>query len=150
MNERSGSASDGLAQGRHRRRRSSRGYRRGGILTWATAALLGVVLLGAPLAMGAVHRPVLLAVMAVVVLAAGAATWLAARSGQNFQPHLPLLVPLCFVAIAAVQSVPLPSGVRARLDPAGSELLAFGQPKAVAALSLDPPATHTELAKAGA
>ena len=150
MNEGPGFASEGLEQGRHRRRRSSRGYRRGGILAWVTASLLGVVVLGAPLAFGAVHRPVLLIVMAVVVLAAGAATWLAARSGQNFRPHIPLLIPLCFVAIAAVQSLPLPSGVRARLDPAGSALLALAQPKAVAALSLDPPATHVEFAKAGA
>jgi len=109
-----------------------------------------MVLLGSPLAVGAVHRPVLLIVMAVVVLVTGAATWLAVRSGQDFRPHIPLLLPLCFVAIAAVQSLPLPSGMRARLDPAGSALLALAQPKAVAALSLDPPATHVELAKAGA
>ena len=150
MNERPGFASEGSEQGRHRRRRSSRGYRRGGVLTWVTAVLLGVVLLGAPLVFGAVHRPVLLVVMGLVVLVTVAATWLAARSGQNFRPHIPLLLPLCFVAIAAAQSLPLPSGLRARLDPAGSELLAPAQPKAVAALSLDPPATHAELAKAGA
>jgi O-antigen ligase/tetratricopeptide (TPR) repeat protein len=92
----------------------------------------------------------LVIVMVVVVLVTAAATWLAARSKQDFRPHIPLLLPLCFVVIAAVQSLPLPVGLRGRLDPAGSGLLELAGQKGLAPLSLDPPATHTELAKAGA
>jgi tetratricopeptide (TPR) repeat protein len=119
-------------------------------LVWATAGLLALVLVGAPVALGAVHRPVLLATLAAAGLLALVAAALAWRSEQSFQPHVALILPLCFVGIAAVQSLPLPAGLRARLDPAGFDLAAGDRAGRAMPMSLDPPETHKELAVAGA
>jgi tetratricopeptide (TPR) repeat protein len=101
-------------------------------------------------ALGAVHRPVLLVALAVAALLALVAAGLAWRSEQSFRPHVALVLPFCFVGIAAVQSLPLPAGLRARLDPAGFELAAGDQAGRAMPMSLDPPETHRELATAGA
>ena len=135
---------------RRHRRRTGGGYRRGGSLTWATAGLLALVLVGAPVVLGAVHRPVLLAALAAAALLAFVAAGLAWRSEQSFRPHVALVLPLCFVGIAALQSIPLPAGLRARLDPAGFDLAAGDQAGRAMPMSLDPPETHRELATAGA
>ena len=135
---------------RRHRRRTGRGYRSGGILSWTTAGLLALVLVGSPVALGAVHRPFLLATLGVVVLLALVAAGLAWRSEQNFRPHVALVLPLCFVGIAAVQSLPVPAGLRARLDPAGFDLGGGDQAGRAMPMSLDPPETHRELAIAGA
>ena len=135
---------------RKHRRRTGRGYRRGGGLAWATAGLLALVLVGTPVAVGAVHRPVLLATLGAVVALALVVAGLAWRSGQGFGPHVVLVLPLCFVGIAAVQSVPLPAGLRARLDPAGFDLAAGETAGRAMPMSLDPPETKVQLAKAGA
>ena len=135
---------------RRHRRRTGRGYRRGGAASWALAGLLALVLVGAPVGLGAVHRPVLLAALAAAGLLALAAAGLAWRSQQSFRPQVALILPLCFMGIAAVQSLPLPAALRARLDPAGFSLAA-GEPAGRAMpMSLDPPETRRELATAGA
>jgi len=133
-----------------RRRRTRRGYRRGGIWTWVTVAILGTVLVGTPLALGAVHRPSLLVALGAVGLLVPFVVGLVWRSEQAFQPHIALILPLCFVGIAAVQSLPLPAALRAHLDPAGVELAGVDQAGRAAPMSLDPPATHAYLARAGA
>jgi len=102
------------------------------------------------LALGAVHRPVLLATLAAVVPLVLVAAVLAWRSEQSFRPHVALVLPLCFVVIAAVQSLPLPASLRARLDPAGFDLAAGNQAGRTMPMSLDPPATQRALATAGA
>ena len=134
---------------RHRRR-SGRGYRRGGAASWATAGLLALLLVGAPVALGAVHRPVLLATLGVAALLALITATFAWRSEQTFRPHVALVLPLCFVGIAAVQSLPLPARLRARMDPAGFDLAGGDQAGRAMPMSLDPPETHRELAMAGA
>jgi tetratricopeptide (TPR) repeat protein len=115
-----------------------------------TAGLLALVLVGAPLALGAVHRPFLLATLGAVVALVLVTAGLAWRSEQSFRPHVALILPLCFVGIAAVQSLPLPAGLRARLDPAGFDLAAGELEGRATPMSLDPPETHRELAVAGA
>jgi tetratricopeptide (TPR) repeat protein len=102
------------------------------------------------LALGAVHRPALLAALAVAALLALVTAGLAWRSEQRFQPHISLVLPLCFVGIAAVQSLPLPAGLRASLDPAGFELAAGDRAGPAMPMSMDPPETRRELAVAGA
>jgi tetratricopeptide (TPR) repeat protein len=135
---------------RRHRRRAGRGYRRGGAPSWAVAGLLALILVGAPVALGAVHRPVLLAALAAATLLALAAAGLAWRSQQSFRPQVALVLPLCFMGIAAVQSLPLPAALRARLDPAGFNLAAGELAGRAMPLSLDPPETRRELAMAGA
>ncbi len=62
------------------------------------------------------------------------------------------VLPLLFVLLAAVQSLPLPMGVRNVIDPKGTALLvdaAIVRPSAWP-LSLDPPTTRVEIGKAAA
>jgi tetratricopeptide (TPR) repeat protein len=138
------------AHHRRHRRRTGRGYLRGGGLKWVAAGLLALVLVGAPVALGAVHRTVLLGTLGVVALLVLVTAGLAWRSEQSFRPHVALILPLCFVGIAALQSLPLPTGLRARLDPAGFDLAAGETAGRAVPMSLDPPETHRELAMAGA
>lgn len=133
-----------------RNRRSSRSRRTGGAATIATAALLGVLVIGAPLACGAVHRPVFPLTLAVAALLALATAWLAAGCKSKLGTGTALAFPLFFLVVAAAQIVPLPAGLRALLDPKGSALLALADLHGAQPLSLDPPATYAELAKAAA
>jgi tetratricopeptide (TPR) repeat protein/O-antigen ligase len=112
--------------------------------------LLSVLLVGAPLAVGAVHRPTFLLALAISFAAGVAGLWLASRGREDFRPHLALALPIALVLIALAQVVPLPAGLRAALDPAGAQLLALAGIDGVAPMSLDPPATHAQLGKAGA
>jgi tetratricopeptide (TPR) repeat protein len=75
---------------------------------------------------------------------------LAYRNRADLKPHIAMALPLLFLLIAAIQIIPIPWGLRARIDPAGSELLALAQLKGSQPLTLDPPETHLELAKAAA
>jgi hypothetical protein len=84
------------------------------------------------------------------VAGAGHSAGLAWRSQQSFRPQVALVLPLCFVGIAAVQSLPLPAGLRARLDPVGFDLAAGENAGRAMPMSLDPPETRKELATAGA
>ncbi len=70
--------------------------------------------------------------------------------GQSLRTGPIVLVPLLFMLIPFAQSVPLPSRVRAVLDPKGSAILAESSaaPAVVAPLSLDPPATRARLGQA--
>lgn len=133
---------------RGRRRRHADGAK--SVATWANAVLVGLLVVGAPLACGAVHRPILLAVLGVSAVLALAAGWLAFIKKSDLKPHLALAIPILFLVIAALQVVPVPAKLRALIDPVGSELLALAQLKGAQPLSLDPPATYFELAKAAA
>jgi tetratricopeptide (TPR) repeat protein/O-antigen ligase len=115
-----------------------------------TAALLGVLVVGAPLAIGAVHRPSLFITLGVSALLALSTVWLATRCKSELKPALAVVLPLFFLIVAAVQIIPLPAGLRSLLDPKGSALLTLAGLQGAQPLSLDPPETYGEFAKAAA
>jgi tetratricopeptide (TPR) repeat protein/O-antigen ligase len=63
---------------------------------------------------------------------------------------LAVALPLFFLIVAAVQIIPLPAGLRSLLDPKGSALLTLAGLQGAQPLSLDPPETYGEFAKAAA
>jgi tetratricopeptide (TPR) repeat protein/O-antigen ligase len=131
-------------------RRSRRGSRPNAAPTFTTAALLGVLVVGAPLTLGAVHRPIVFVTLGVAALLALATVWLAKGCKSALSTALALALPLFFLLVAAAQIVPLPTGLRALLDPKGSALLALADLHGAQPLSLDPPETYGEFAKAAA
>jgi len=138
------------SQPRSPERRRSRGPRSNPAPTLITAALLGLLIVGAPLALGAVHRPTILVTLGVAALLAVATAWLAKGCRKNLPSAIVLSLPLFFLVVAAVQIVPLPAGLRALLDPKGSALLALADLHGAQPLSLDPPETYGEFATAAA
>jgi len=135
---------------RRQDRRSRRGSGSSAARTFTTAALLGVLLVGAPLTLGGVHRPIVFAILGVAALLALATALLAKGCRDNLATAVALALPLFFLVVAAVQIVPLPAGLRALLDPKGSALLALADLHGAQPLSLDPPETYGEFAKAAA
>ena len=135
---------------RHRDRRSSHGPRTSFAPTFATAVLLGILVIGAPLACGAVHRLTVLIALGLAALLALATAWLATRCKSKLATAVALAFPLFFLVVAAAQLIPLPAGLRALLDPKGTALLALAGLKGAQPLSLDPPETYGEFAKAAA
>src|SRR5689334_12647661 len=107
---------------------------------------------GAPLALGGVHRfpmLILIGVAAASVMMLGISY--AGKRGGRLRVGLPVLLPLIFVLIPALQSVPLPAALRTRIDPEGSALLENGPgDSARRPLSLDAISTRIELGKAAA
>jgi Flp pilus assembly protein TadD len=112
---------------------------------------LGAIV-GAPLLAGAVHRPTLIVMMGF----AGAALvglWGSVRhDGRRLRISSVVLLPLTFLVIAGVQSIPLPVSLRGVLDPTGTSLLADHALVAPSAwpLSLDPSSTRAHIGKAAA
>lgn len=106
----------------------------------------------APLAAGGVHRLsmfllLMAAALGLALLVAGELT-----AGAILRTTLVAAVPAVLLAIAALQSLPLPSALSNWLDPVGAELIA-GSPRGHAALrpySLDPPSTRVVLGRAAA
>jgi len=135
---------------RSRDRRNNRGPRSSAAPTYATAALLGILVIGAPLACGAVHRLTFVIALGLAALLALATTWLATRCRSKLAIAVALAFPLFFLLIAAAQIIPLPASLRTALDPKGSALLALAGLKGAQPLSLDPPETYGEFAKAAA
>lgn len=136
--------------GRRRRHRRGRSSRPGTVPALLVAWLLGVLLVGAPLAFGAVHRTSLLVVLALVAALGLATTWLAVKRPSGPGTLVAVALPLVFLLIAAAQIVPVPAGLRSLLDPKGSELLALAQLDGAQPMSLDPPETYRRLAEAAA
>ncbi len=130
--------------------RNDRGPRSSAAPTFTTAALLGILLIGAPLACGAVHRLTFLITLGLAALLALATAWLATRCRSKLATAVALAFPLFFLVVAAAQIIPLPAGLRALLDPKGSALLALAGLNGAQPLSLDPPETYGEFAKAAA
>ncbi|HEX7599856.1 MAG TPA: O-antigen ligase family protein, partial [Polyangia bacterium] len=135
---------------RGRDRRNVRGPRSSATPTLLTAALLGILVIATPLACGAVHRLTFLMTLGLAALLAVATAWLATRCKSKLAIAIALAFPLFFLVTAAAQIIPLPAGLRSLLDPKGSALLALAGLKGAQPLSLDPPATYDELAKAAA
>ena len=88
--------------------------------------------------------------LAVAALLALSTAWLAGRSRGELGSTLAVALPLFFLVVAAVQIVPIPAGLRAFLDPKGSALLSLAGLQGAQPLSLDPPETYGEFAKAAA
>ena len=131
-------------------RRNHRGPRSSATPTLLTAVLLGILVIGAPLACGAVHRVTFLITLGLSALLALATAWLATRCKSKLAVATALAFPLFFLVMATAQIIPLPAGLRTLLDPKGSALLALAGLKGAQPLSLDPPETYGELAKAAA
>lgn len=131
--------------------RTERAQRRSsGPWIWVLAALIGLIVVGAPLAVGAVHRPIFLATLILAGLASVVAAAITARIRPDFGSARVLAVPFCFLLVATIQLVPLPAGIRASLDATGTELLRLAGLTGKLPWSLDPPATFQQIAKAGA
>lgn len=143
----SGRAKPGSDEPRgHRRRGRSEASSR--IITWLAVGTLAVMVVGMPLAVGGVHRPALLAALPLSSLLALLAAALVRRNQAALASHVVMALPMLFLLIAALQIIPIPWSVRTPLDPAGSELLALAQLRGAQPMSLDPPETYRELAKA--
>ncbi len=114
-----------------------------------TVACLGVVA-GAPILVGGVHRESMIGLM--VAGAAGLAALMTGlgMQGRTLRIGLGALLPLAFLVIPLLQSIPIPMGVRALFDHAGNTLLQDDQlvPTAAWPLSLDPPSTRIYVGRA--
>jgi O-Antigen ligase len=105
----------------------------------------------APLAVGTVHRPVVVALFSLVGVALVALFFGQLRAGERIRVGASAILPAVFVLICALQLVPLPASIRNAIDPAGGELLANAlEPIRGHPLSLDTPSTWRELGKAAA
>src|SRR5678815_3184253 len=139
---------------KRRRRRSggSFGPRASAVLEWAgVGCAVGVIGL-APLMAGTVHRPTMLLAFVAVAVALAASMASVALRGKSFRFGAVVLIPLAFLLVPIVQSIPLPMGLRSVLDPNGSALLADNalQPIAAWPLSLDPANTRVYVGRAAA
>ena len=110
---------------RGRDRKRNRGPRSSAVPTYATTAILGILLDGAPMACGAVHRLTFLITLGLCALLSLAAAWLATRCRSKVATAVALAFPLFFLVTAAAQIIPVPSGLRTLLDPKGSALLSL-------------------------
>jgi tetratricopeptide (TPR) repeat protein len=113
-------------------------------------ALCAALIVAAPLLAGTVHRGTMMALMTAAGLALLATV--AGLTGQRrkLRVDLTVIVPLAFLIVPLIQSVPLPFGLRRILDPIGTTLLgdnALSLPTAWA-LSLDPPGTRVYAGRA--
>jgi len=138
------------ASKRSRDRKISRGPRSSAVPTYITTAILGVLLVGAPMACGAVHHLTFLITLGLCALLSIASAWLATRCRSKVATAIALAFPLFFLLTAAAQIIPVPPGLRTLLDPKGSALLSLAGLKGAQPLSLDPPETYGEFAKAAA
>jgi O-antigen ligase len=113
-----------------------------------------VLVAGAPLAIGCVHPPAILAAGLVAAIAFGAMLW--RRAATDRQVRVPALgwVLLGVVGFTALQCVPLPAGLLRLIDPAAHRLftdtlgdLGLYGTGSWRPISLDPPATLWEALK---
>ncbi len=107
---------------------------------------------GAPLAVGGVHRPIVIGLISTTLVGIALLFGAARARGQSLRTGTVVLIPLVFLAIPCIQSVPLPFSARNVIDPRGSAILAEGLlgPRPTMPLSLDPPATRVKIGEAAA
>jgi tetratricopeptide (TPR) repeat protein len=110
------------------------------------------MIVAAPLVAGGVHRATL-----ICLFVAALASLLLFAVGIGMQRRAArigvlVLLPVLFVVLPLLQSIPLPLGVRRVFDPAGTGLLADHAlaPPAAWPMSLDPPATRAHIGLAAA
>lgn len=118
----------------------------------AGTAWLGLVVFLAPLLIGSVHRPAVLLVPLAAALGTAFIFFGELSRRRTVRVTPAALLPLTLLLIPLLQSVPLPTTLTRRIDPAGDALL-VESPIASSRfrpLSLDPPETRAIIAKAGA
>src|SRR5262245_23261738 len=114
------SSEDQPRTSRQRRRRSAPAVR------WSREVGAGLVVAGiavAPLAAGGVHRASSLALMAALALGFVLLAASLGLSKRSLRVGAAVALPLALLLVPIVQSIPLPLGLRAHLDPRGTELL---------------------------
>lgn len=112
---------------------------------------LSAVVFAAPLLVGSVHRPMVLAVPAIVGLSAGLLLLGELRRRSAVRVTLAAMLPLSVLLVPLVQSVPLPVSLAKWIDPAGDALLVDSpvENARFRPLSLDPPETRAIVGRAG-
>ena len=115
-------------------------------------ALCLAAVISAPLMAGTVHRTTLGATLIVVGIGITLFFVGSQLAQRTVRFSWVAVLPCLFVLLAALQSLPLPMGVRNVLDPRGSSLLvdAAIEPPTAWPLSLDPPRTRVEIGRAAA
>jgi hypothetical protein len=116
------------------------------------ALLVGVALCGSALAIGAVHAVVLVPVAAVAAAAALVAVPLRELDAKERAWPAPALILITLALFTALQAVPLPLWLLAKIAPANADvwarsLLPFGERPAWGSVSVDPGATLVEALK---
>ncbi len=119
----------------------------------ASEASLAALIAFCPLALGTVHFWSIAVAAALATFAFGAAALACLRSGEPFEVPFPAPLFATAIGVIALQLVPLPPSLLGTLAPSNRELFEFvltplGAWPAWRPLSLDPPATWRELAKA--
>jgi tetratricopeptide (TPR) repeat protein len=119
---------------------------------WLGITLVVGAIAVAPLALGGVHRPSLIVLESAI--AAGLLLLLASLVLTRMPVRLgvAVLLPLALLLVPILQSIPIPLGLRALLDPRGTELLLENDVLRATAwpLSLDPPSTRANVGRAAA
>jgi tetratricopeptide (TPR) repeat protein len=121
-------------------------------MEWAGIVAVVAVVVMAPLMAGTVHRPTMLVVFVAAAFALVALMVSGGLRGRPLRLGSAALIPLAFLLVPIVQSIPLPMGLRRVLDPNGSILLQDNALDPVAAwpLSLDPANTRVYIGRAAA
>jgi tetratricopeptide (TPR) repeat protein len=136
------------SKGRRVRRRRSAAGRLGAVGVSLCALTVGA----APLAVGAVHRVSLVLFMIAAVLALGLVAAGAAADRRPMRLGLATALPIVFVVVPFLQSIPLPLALRGWLDSAGNAFLT-DDPSVTHRwwpLSLDPTVTRGYVGRAAA
>jgi O-antigen ligase/polysaccharide polymerase Wzy-like membrane protein len=139
-----GASRPGASRGRERRRRSGSAARSrvGRWLADGGVAISAALIVAAPLAVGGVHRPTLIALMAGAIVCIASLSAGQALQGRSIRVGAVVLVPIAFMVIPLLQSIPVPLSVRGLFDGAGTALLRENDVASAWPLSLDPPTTR--------
>ena len=134
------------------RRGRIRRSRLGRVLVRVGVGLCIAVIVAAPLFAGGVHRPTLILLFAGALASVSLFAIGIGMQRRGARISVAVLLPALFVLLPLLQSVPLPTGVRRVLDPAGTRLLIEGavEPPAAWPMSLDPPPTRAHIGTAAA
>lgn len=124
----------------------------GRLLTRVGLVLSLALVVAAPLIAGGVHRPTMIALFAGALLCVVTFALGVRSDHRPVRIGATVIVPCMFLAVALVQSIPMPIGLRALLDAKGTALLTEHalEPPRMWPLSLDPPATRANVGKAAA
>jgi O-antigen ligase/tetratricopeptide (TPR) repeat protein len=134
------------------RRGRSSGSRLGANLNRAGVGLCIAAIISAPLAAGGVHRATMIwllagALVSLLLFAIGIS-----MERRDARISAFVLVPLLFVLLPLLQSIPLPFSIRRLLDPTGTSILTDNAllPLTAWPMSLDPPGTRAHIGTAAA
>jgi tetratricopeptide (TPR) repeat protein len=121
-------------------------------VTEAGTFLCLATVVAAPLLAGGVHRGSMIGLMATAAVGLAVLTAGLAMQGRTLRIGLGAALPLVFIAIPLLQSVPLPMAIRHLFDPVGTDLLRDNRvvPALAWPLSLDPPSTRVYVGRAAA